>query len=288
MISAEKLSLFNIDAFRKLYNKNQNSYICNQDFFEIYDNETFIVKYIIRKQVRLFKFEKKFIGYVWYECPYEDELTNIYSIYIEDEYIKYINTDILKSLNSKHFKFDIIDSFKIKNIMAKLQFNATSKTILMKMKSEDCEFYAEPSNYKIRPFNKKQDENLRCQIQNSVFNSKNRSPLSIGDILAEEDQDYYIDGFGFFICDCNGTEIGYGQIIYTKGQYTIVNLGILEEYRGQGYGEKLVRQLIKFCHEKNITEVHIRVERDNYKAISLYNKIGFKEYNSLTTWSKTR
>lgn len=288
MISVEKLSLFNIETFRKLYNKNKNSYIYNQTFFEIYDNESFIAKYIIRKQVKLFKFEKMFVGYVWYERPSEDDLTNIYSIYVQEEYIKYIDSNILKSLNSNHFRLDIIDSFKVNNIMDKLQFSATSQTMLMKIKSENCKMNMEFSDYAIRHFIKKQDEKLRCKIQNSVFNDKDRVPLSIGDIFAEEEDEYYIDDFGVFICNSAGIEVGYGQIIYNKGQYTIVNLGILEEYRGLGYGEKLVRYLINFCNKKNITDVHIRVEKKNHKAISLYYKIGFREYNSLTTWSKFR
>lgn len=288
MISVEKLSLFNIDIFRKLYNKNKNSYICNQDFFEIYDNEGFVAKYIIRKQVKLFKFEKIFVGYIWYESPSEDEFTNIYSIYVQEEYIRYIDSNILNSLNSKLFRLDIIDSFKVNNIMDKLQFTPTSQTMLMKIKSENCKISMEFSDYSIRHFIKKQDEKLRCEIQNSIFNDKDRIPLSIGDIFAEEEEEYYIDDFGVFICNSDGVEVGYGQIIYNKGQYTIVNLGILEEYRGLGYGEKLVRYLINFCNKKNITDVHIRVEKKNYKAISLYYKIGFREYNSLTTWSKFR
>ena len=288
MISVEKLSLFNIEAFRKLYNKNQISYACNQNFFQLYDDESFIVKYIIRKQVKLLKFEKEFIGYIWYEYPEEDELTNIYSIYVKDEYIRYVDFDILKSLKSNYFKFDIIDSLRIKNIMEKLQFTPKSQIMLMKIRSENCKIDIDYSNCSIRHFIKKQDEQLRCQIQNAVFNDKDRIPLSIGDILVEEEEDYYIDDFSVFICNSHGIEVGYGQVIYTRGLYTIVNFGILEEYRGKGYGEILIKYLISFCNEKNITDIHIRVDKKNYKAISLYYKIGFREYNSLTTWSRTR
>lgn len=286
MISVKKITLFNIETFRKLYNNNDNADICNQNFFQVYDNETFIGKFVMRKQVKLFKFKKNIVGYVWYECPPEDELTNIYSLYVEDDYIEYINSNILKSLKRKHFRLDTIDSFRIKDIMNKLQFIPTSQTVLMKIKSAECNMDIEFKDYTIRHFTKKQDENLRCEIQNSVFNDKNRLPLSTGDIFAEEDEEYYLDGFSVFICNSDGIEVGYGQIIYTNGQYTIVNLGILEEYRGQGYGEQLVRYLINFCNKKNITDVHIRVEKKNNKAISLYYKIGFREYNSFTTWSR--
>lgn len=284
MISLKRLTLFNIDTFRKLYTNNENSDICNQNFFEVYDNETFIGKLFMRKQVKLFNFKKKIIGYVWYECPPEDELTNIYSLYVEENYIEYINSNVLRSLKSRHFRLDTIDSFRIKNIMNKLQFNPTSQTILMAIESKDYKIDDEFTNYTVRHFNKKQDEKLRCEIQNSVFNDKDRLPLSIGDIFAEEDEEYYIGDFSVFICNADGKEVGYGQIIYTNGQYTIVNLGILEEYRGQGYGEKLVKYLINLCNKENIPYVHIRVEKKNHKAISLYYKIGFREYNSFTTW----
>jgi hypothetical protein len=62
MVFLEKLSLFNIKHFRKLYNKNENAYICDKSFFDIYDEESFIIKYIIRKQIKLFKVKKKYVG----------------------------------------------------------------------------------------------------------------------------------------------------------------------------------------------------------------------------------
>ena len=88
MVTVEKLSLFNIESFRKLYNKKYRSYICNKDFFTIYDKESFVIKYLLRKQVRLFKLKDKCIGYIWYEeSSAEDCAKNIYSIYILDDFI---------------------------------------------------------------------------------------------------------------------------------------------------------------------------------------------------------
>ncbi|POO85827.1 GNAT family N-acetyltransferase, partial [Clostridium sp. 3-3] len=62
MITIEKLSLFNIENFRKLYNSKYRSYICDRDFFTIYDEESFVVKYLLRKQVKIFKYNNKHIG----------------------------------------------------------------------------------------------------------------------------------------------------------------------------------------------------------------------------------
>ena len=87
MVFLEKLSLFNIKDFRKLYNKNENAYICDKSFFDIYDEESFIIKYIIRKQIKLFKVKNEYVGYVWYEYPSDEGFSNIYAIYLKDEYI---------------------------------------------------------------------------------------------------------------------------------------------------------------------------------------------------------
>ena len=286
MVFLEKLSIFNIQHFRKLYNKNENSYICDQSFFDIYDEESFIVKYIIRKQIKLFKVKNKYVGYVWYEYPSYEGFSNIYAIYLKDEYINLLNSKVLSFFNVNTFKFDMLSNSKASYIMKKLNFNVNSKNILMKIKTTNFNNYFTENNVVFKHFKEGQDEELRCKIQNSVFDQKNRIPLTVGDVRLEEDEEYYIKNFGVFICKSNGQVVGYGQIIFNKELYTIANVGILDEYRKQGYGEMLVKYLIQLCHENSIQSVYIRVENNNNKALSLYNKIGFKEYESFVTWYK--
>lgn len=286
MVFFEKLSLFNIEHFRKLYNKNDNAYICDKSFFDIYDEESFIIKYIIRKQIKLFKVKNQYVGYVWYEYPSDQGFSNIYAIYLKDEYMDLLNSKVVSFFNVNTFKFDMLANSKASNIMKKLNFNVNSKSILMKMKTTSFNENFTENKVIFKHFKEGQDEKLRCKIQNSVFNEKNRIPLSVGDVCCEEGEEYYIKNFGIFICKDNGQVIGYGQIIFSKGLYTIVNLGILNEYRKQGYGEMLVKYLIELCHKNSIQNIYIRVEKNNHKALSLYNKIGFKEYESFVSWHK--
>ena len=286
MVFLEKLSIFNIKHFRKLYNKNENSYICDQSFFDIYDEESFIVKYIIRKQIKLFKVKNEYVGYVWYEYPSDEGFSNIYAIYLKDEYINLLNPKVLSFFNVNTFKFDMLSNSKASYIMKKLNFNVNSKNILMKIKTTSFNNYFTENNVIFKHFKEGKDEELRCKIQNSVFDEKNRIPLTVGDIRIEEDEEYYVKDFGIFICKNNGQAVGYGQIILNKELYTIANVGILDEYRKQGYGEMLVKYLIQLCHENSIQSVYIRVEKNNINALSLYNKIGFKEYESFVTWYK--
>ncbi|AQR95735.1 MULTISPECIES: GNAT family N-acetyltransferase [Clostridium] len=285
MVLLEKLSLFNMEHFRKLYNKNEDAYTCNKSFFEIYDEEHFLIKYLIRKQIKLFKVNKEYIGYIWYEYPSQSGLSNIYAIYLKEEYMDMINTRMLSFFKRTTFRYDMIASSRNSNIMKKLNFNVNSKNILMKIKTtnfinviKDC--------IKFRHFKEGQDEELRCEVQNSVFNDKNRIPLTIEDVRREEAEEYYINNFGVFIYNNQGQVVGYGQVIYNKGLYTIVNLGILKEHRRHGYGEVLLRYLINICKQNSINDVYIRVDKDNLKAIALYTKVGFKEYQSFVSWYK--
>lgn len=188
--------------------------------------------------------------------------------------------------NLKNFKFHIFTNSRIYEIINLIKFNIHKKDIIMRMKTTCFDEQVNENKVIFRHLKEGEDEELRCAIQNSVFYDENRIPLEVEDISCEENEDYYINNFGVFICDNNGQPIGYGQIILNKGLYTIVNLGIIDKYRQQGYGEMLVKYLVEFCYNNSIKNIYIRVEKKNTKALSLYNKIGFREYQSILTWYK--
>ena len=192
----------------------------------------------------------------------------------------------LSSFNINTLKCDVLANSRIFCILKQLKSNFSKKDIIMMMETT-C-FDKEQSNNKVifKHFKEGHDEELRCTIQNSVFYDKHRIPLIAEDISCEENEDYYLNNFGVFICENNGRAIGYGQVILSNGLYTIVNLGILADYRQQGYGELLVKYLIEFSYNNSIKDIYIRVEKKNTKALSLYNKIGFKEYQSIVALDK--
>lgn len=200
--------------------------------------------------------------------------------------IKSIDIKKISFLNINDLKTNMLSESKVNFIINKLKVKITKKEILMKMKTDTFYKIVNENNIMFKHFKEGEDEELRCKIQNSVFYDKNRIPLSISDISDEEYEDYYINNFGVFICTNDGQAIGYGQIIINKNAHTIVNLGILEAYRHQGYGELLIKYLIELCCKNSIKNVYIRVERDNVNALCLYKKIGFKEYNPIFSWYK--
>jgi RimJ/RimL family protein N-acetyltransferase len=56
------------------------------------------------------------------------------------------------------------------------------------------------------------------------------------------------------------------------------NLGIaiLREYWGMGIGKKLIETGIKWTKENDMSRITLQVDTNNYRAISLYLKLGFE------------
>lgn len=68
-----------------------------------------------------------------------------------------------------------------------------------------------------------------------------------------------------------------GRKTWTKNVVTVATIGVLEKFRSQGVGSKLMRHVINTaksdpCTERIVLSVHIHNER----AISFYKKFGFE------------
>lgn len=57
----------------------------------------------------------------------------------------------------------------------------------------------------------------------------------------------------------------------------ILKIGVLEEYRKQSIGKKLMKKMIKYLLEQNIKSCFLEVRDDNFSAIEFYLKLGFKK-----------
>jgi ribosomal-protein-alanine N-acetyltransferase len=54
-------------------------------------------------------------------------------------------------------------------------------------------------------------------------------------------------------------------------------LGIHPDYQGQGLGKTLLYSLLKLAHQRQLEWATLEVRASNLVAISLYQKLGFKE-----------
>ena len=301
----EKLTLTNMDVFKEIYYKNFKKISYNKDFFTCYEEQNFLLKFIYRKFVRLIKVKDTYIGYIWYESVYE-RVVKVWALYIDVNYKELIDETTLSYFDKSILYYEEIDSKENTLLLSKLGFTKENYTLLLKMnitKNYNKESYIKTdykfnhiSNYEnnittdemisIRKLYIGLDERTRCNIQNDIFEELDRKALTIEDIYADMSQDYFLKDLCFFGI-LNNEYIGYGQIIFNRNMYTVVNFGIVKKYRGHGLSKIFLNKIIIEAKNYGIEDLYIRVDSNNIKAINLYKGIGFEDINKVIVWKRT-
>ena len=86
----------------------------------------------------------------------------------------------------------------------------------------------------------------------------------------------------------SGTKIGY-LILYPTSreeltgmiQAWVMDLAVSPKWRGRGAGKALLEAAEKYCREKNISYLGLAVSSHNFRALSLYENLGFAEERKL-------
>lgn len=311
MIVLEKLTTGNIEKFKKIYSKSLLIESYDKKFFEQYNKQNFLLKYLYRKSLYIIKVHNKIIGFIWCDSSINPVII-IWSLFIEYEYIDKININTLSNFNGKTLYYEAIDNNRNNLILERLGFRKNTLTTLMEL---NLNKYIKEDNYlklmsqaktnsRIRFILKKQfnieDENiiiefkkfdiekdtiLRCTIQNEIFSNSERIPISTDDIISDTKQDYFIPDLCYFI-KINKLPIGYGQIVYNRGMHTLVNFGILYEFRNNNLGKIFLNKLIQLTKKKGIENLYIRVEEGNFYAKKLYEWCGFQDKYPITKWER--
>lgn len=284
MVHYEKLNNKNFSNLITLVNEffYINKYRCN--IISLYNDLNFIKKLFYKNQILMILFDNQYIGYIYFEHSSMDTII-INDLYIKSEFIKLVKINNIKKFEDKIIAYQSYEDEITKDILINNYFSKSKVTKLLKYDLNSKIKILNNDSISFRIFIPNRDEELRCKIQNEIFNDTGREPLHVKDIKYEESQSYYKKDLCIFIL-LNNKEIGYGQIVYNKSMYMVVNFGILKEYRGLGYGQYLLEHIINTAYDIKLTELYIRVDYSNYKALNLYNKIGFKFIGYYNTWIK--
>ncbi|MCC7570979.1 GNAT family N-acetyltransferase [Candidatus Micrarchaeota archaeon] len=108
------------------------------------------------------------------------------------------------------------------------------------------------------------NENWKSYVLNDIFLSKEKE---------------------IFVCELNDVLCGYVTIeirkrppIFTiKEEAYISDLYVLDRYRGEGIGKKLVEKAIQWAKNKKVKNVSLEVEEKN-KSVDFYKKINFRDH----------
>jgi len=288
MYKSINLSLKNIDNFREINKFNTNFSLSNKNFFELYDNSNIIQRMFLRKNVKLLLQDNNYIGYIWFQkhTKYHSSINSINVI--EDNNLIYFYKMLIGSLsNNRLITYECEDNEINIEILKKLDFKRARGFMELE---KDC---TEPLNDFIpkkitfSTVKKDKDEKARCLLQNEIFKNDNRIPINVEDIYYDESQEYYFDKGAVFI-EFDNTPFGYGQIIVEDKVAVIVNFGIIEKYRKEGYGKVLLRYLLNIANSNHFSKVSLRVDSSNIVAFKLYLSLGFNVKKEFYTWQKLK
>ena len=113
----------------------------------------------------------------------------------------------------------------------------------------------------------KQDAPVLAQIEYSCFSSP-WSESSIEEALSDPK-------YVFFKLICEGETVGYGGIMTVLDESDIVNIAVLPEFRGRGYGRMLLLALENEAKRQGAELLHLEVRQSNRVAVGLYESFGF-------------
>ena len=86
------------------------------------------------------------------------------------------------------------------------------------------------------------------------------------------------DVINYFVLKNNGVVLGFLELSTLPPEMELFDIAIDEEFQGKGYAKLLMNFMIDFAKENKCETIFLEVNRINQKAISLYDKFGFKEY----------
>ncbi len=89
-------------------------------------------------------------------------------------------------------------------------------------------------------------------------------------------RDCLLAGYSCIVVDRGELVVGYGILSVAAGEAHILNLCVDPTYRGLGYGESLLDEVLSRAQRADVTEIFLEVRPSNESAISLYQKKGFR------------
>ena len=145
------------------------------------------------------------------------------------------------------------------------KYGADENLLPLYLKKPQAQRQLEEKNIVIKDMNISDLENLDISKFDDFWNI---------DILKDE---LNSENSKFVCAKLENTVIGFAGIKIILDEADIMNIAVMENYRRQGIATLLLNYILNICKEKNIETLNLEVNEENFSAISLYQKFGFKE-----------
>jgi ribosomal protein S18 acetylase RimI-like enzyme len=123
----------------------------------------------------------------------------------------------------------------------------------------------------------------------SLINTYIGDEMGGGNLLSQEEQQCMVEGLSshpkavVLLAQDTGVFVGLLTAFENFSTFTakpminIHDVFVLEEYRGKGYGRKLMNAIINEAEKRKCSRVTLEVRKDNRKAQNMYQSLGFEE-----------
>ena len=81
----------------------------------------------------------------------------------------------------------------------------------------------------------------------------------------------------YFVLYLNNEVIGYAGLWHILDEGHITNIAIKKDFQGLGYSNYLIKELIKYKEDNNLSFLTLEVRESNIRAQKLYEKYNFKK-----------
>lgn len=85
----------------------------------------------------------------------------------------------------------------------------------------------------------------------------------------------FSDAYKLLVLFCADKAVGFAVIYNTKFSTDLLTIGIDPEYQGKGFGRYLLENTLKEALAGGASECFLEVRFSNFRAISLYESVGF-------------
>ena len=87
-------------------------------------------------------------------------------------------------------------------------------------------------------------------------------------------------GHEFIVAELEAWMVGTGALLYEdNNRGRIVRVSVNPKFRNRGYGEAIVKHLIRLGQKNGLGQIVVETNQDWISAIDLYQKCGFQPYD---------
>lgn len=131
--------------------------------------------------------------------------------------------------------------------------------------------------FRMRPFQREDQEEARRIILEGLGDHFGTIDQNLNHDLDDIMTTYTKAGHEFVVAELEAWMVGTGALLYEdNNRGRIVRVSVNSKFRGRGYGEAIVKHLLRLGEKNGLGQIVVETNHDWHSALELYQKCGFQ------------